>query len=627
MFFCMGPKKHYICKFKRGGRPPALQRKNVVYLKDLLRIALVSVGVVSCGNENYKPLAPEPSDTPVEVVLAMGNGSRTRTVYDADDKNFVWQTGDKIAVWAKNQAGAYSLDGQTFSLLAKGLDRSNAYFTATLQTPMEEGTYSYYMTYPLPESVNGTAVQFKVPEVQDGAASGGVDIIVAEPVSGPALSPIVEASPIMPDNVLNVKMKHMLHFLRFYIPEGWNILGEPVTRIEFAMPQAVAGTVSVDVSDASTAKLGGGVDGMTLELKDPIDESADGTKSAVAGIFPPQTAYSAGDQMNVAIYSENKWASINPMSLDGRVFAAGHVTPVPLKPVEARQLYKLRFTLASNNLGEDPYNIKLSLPEGVNWPGSTSNELGFDGTHGGLIKVGDTFIMETKDEAAFRALSSQPLTVNYESESALVTETLSIGDLASASNATCSLNCPYLLFEDFSGVESFNSDDEYKTSSAGSKSPHVFLNGWSAARAGAQAGTAIRIACRREFLANDYTARADSPFLSGLKNEKTVNLDVEYDYSMDRAGTPKIYQTVYFGYITTSANLKSGDATGTFPNSFELNETTGSYTNINHTANASLLDVKAPLRLSWRTVTEANYGMNNNTCWLYLDNIKVKIKK
>ena len=595
------------------------------------------MSVASCGNESYEAFVPESYDSPVEVALAMGDGSRTRTAYDADQKGFVWTPGDKIAVWAKNQAGTYSLDGQTFSLLARGLSNVRACFTATLPAPMDEGTYSYYMTYPLPESVSGTSAEFKVPEVQNGAASDGVDIIVAEPVDGPALSPIVEASPIMPDNVLNVKMKHLLHFLRFYIPEGMNALGEPVNRIEFTMPQAIAGKVAVDVTDASAATLSEGVSGMILNLKSPIDESADGTEAAVAGIFPPKAAYSAVDQMNVSIYSENKWASLNPISLNGRTFDAGHVTPVPLRPAEAKQLYKLRFTLASNNLGEDPYNIRLSLPEGVNWPGSSSNVLGFDGTHNGLIKVGDTFVFETKDEAEFRVLSSQPLTVSYESESALVTENLALGNLASVSNATCSLNCPYLFFEDFSEVKDINSDDDYSMSSPGSKDPVTFLDGWSAARVGAQAGTAIRLACRRETSA-DYPARADSPVLSGLKDGVTVSLEVDFDYSMDREGyatwpftAPEISQTVHIGYITTTKALKSGDSTGDFPVDFTVNETTGSYTNINHSYNTVLTDVQykanAPLRLSLRTTPEHKAGTSNNTCWLYIDNIKVKIKK
>lgn len=497
------------------------------------------------------------------------------------------------------------------------------------------------MTYPLPESMGGMTATFTVPSVQDGTASDGVDIIVAEPISGPALEPVKEAAPIVSDDVLNVRMRHLLHFLRFYIPEGNNLLGEPVKRIEVTMPQAVAGKVSVDVTDASTVSFGEGVNGLTLELRNPIDESADGTEVAVAGIFPPRMAYSAGDRITVDAYSENKCASVS-FSLAGRDFAAGHTTKVPLKMTEAKPIeYELKFMLASNNLGEDVQDIRITLPDDAVWPGLSSSELRIDGGNDGLVRIGDTYVFRTKDKAFFKGLSSKRLAVTYESESAVVSETVTLGDLSSSIRGECELNCPYLFFEDFSWVEGFNSNDEYGWSSPGSFSPHLFApytinaenpwspekGGWSAARAGAQDGTAIRIACRRETRLANYSARADSPFLSGLKDGKTVNLDITYDYSMGREGTPKIAQTVYFGYITTSKNPSSGDETGTFPESFKINETTGSYTNINHTANTLLKGVSAPLRLSWRTMPDKDWGANNNTCWLYIDNIKVKIKK
>ena len=380
---------------------------------------------------------------------------------------------------------------------------------------------------------------------------------------------------------------------------------------------------------------------MTLELRNPIDESADGTEVAVAGIFPPRMAYSAGDRITVDAYSENKCASVS-FSLAGRDFAAGHTTKVPLKMTEAKPIeYELKFMLASNNLGEDVQDIRITLPDDAVWPGLSSSELRIDGGNDGLVRIGDTYVFRTKDKAFFKGLSSKLLAVTYESESAVVSETVTLGDFSSSIRGECELNCPYLFFEDFSWVEGFNSNDEYGWSSPGSFSPHLFApytidaenpwspekGGWSAARAGAQAGTAIRIACRRETRLANYSARADSPFLSGLKDGKTVNLDITYDYSMGREGTPKIAQTVYFGYITTSKNPSSGDETGTFPESFKINETTGSYTNINHTANTLLKGVGAPLRLSWRTMPDKDWGANNNTCWLYIDNIKVKIKK
>lgn len=612
-----------------------------MYLKTILRIILVSAGVALCGCGDFESTESEMISSSVNVVFAVGNTPRTRTEYDVETKRFVWNDGDKIAVWAKSPDGSYALDNQAFRLMAVASDKSEAYFTATLQSPMAEGTYSYYMTYPLPESMGGMTATFTVPSVQDGTASDGVDIIVAEPISGPALEPVKEAAPIVSDDVLNVRMRHLLHFLRFYIPEGNNLLGEPVKRIEFTMPRAVAGNVSVDVTDASTVSFGEGVNGLTLELRNPIDESADGTEVAVAGIFPPRMAYSAGDRITVDAYSENKCASVS-FSLAGRDFAAGHTTKVPLKMTEAKPIeYELKFMLASNNLGEDVQDIRITLPDDAVWPGLSSSELRIDSGNDGLVRIGDTYVFRTKDKAFFKGLSSKRLAVTYESESAVVSETVTLGDFSSSIRGECELNCPYLFFEDFSWVEGFNSNDEYGWSSPGSFSPHLFApytidaenpwspekGGWSAARAGAQAGTAIRIACRRETRLANYSARADSPFLSGLKDGKTVNLDITYDYSMGREGTPKIAQTVYFGYITTSKNPSSGDETGTFPESFKINETTGSYTNINHTANTLLKGVGAPLRLSWRTMPDKDWGANNNTCWLYIDNIKVKIAK
>ena len=566
-----------------------------------------------CGCGDFESTESEMIPSSVNVVFAVGNTPRMRTEYDVETKRFVWKTGDEVAVWAKSSAGAFALGKQTFRLLASGAghqsagepDNSAAYFTSTLPSPMDDGIYSYYMTYPVPESVGGTTATFTVPDVQDGVASGGVDILVAGPVSGPALSAVGEGVPVDDDNLLRVKMRHLLHFLRFYIPEGQN------------------------------------VNGLTLELRNPIDESADGTEVAVAGIFPPRMAYSAGDRITVDAYSENKCASVS-FSLAGRDFAAGHTTKVPLKMTEAKPIeYELKFMLASNNLGEDVQDIRITLPDDAVWPGLSSSELRIDGGNDGFVRIGDTYVFRTKDKAFFKGLSSKRLAVTYESESSVVSETVTLGDFSSSIRGECELNCPYLFFEDFSWVEGFNSNDEYGWSSPGSFSPHLFApytinaenpwspekGGWSAARAGAQAGTAIRIACRRETGLANYPARADSPYLTGLKEGKTVNLEIAYDYSMNREGDPSISQTVYFGYITTGDTYKSGDSNGTFPVKFSVKETTGSYTNINHTADATLTGVKSPLRLSWRTVPQTNWGANNNTCWLYIDNIKVKIKK
>lgn len=551
----------------------------------------------------------------------------------ADGLHFLWDEGDEISLWAKASDGSYTLENQTFKNFASpDNSRSTAYFGTTLPSPMPEGTYTYYISYPKPLSASGTTVRYEVPKIQNGDVSGGLDITVAEPVTGPELKAAPEAGPV--EEPLKVRMKHLLHFLRFYIPEGNDEMEGAVERIEFTMPQTVAGELDVDVSSAGANPVGEGSTGITMKLRTPLEaSSADSKQSAVAAIIPPQTPYGAGESMQVTIYSANKYSKLN-FDLAGRTFDPGHITGVPLKPgaVLDRPQFPVNFTLTSNNLGEDIQNITLTLPEGVNWPGTMSNVYKYSKSDGTLLAIGDSFKIHTVEEEEFKAISKQKVAIRFESENAVLHDTLAIADLSTAVSASLSLDCPYLFFEDFSGVEDFSSNDKYSGSSAGSFSPYTFLDGWSAARAGAQAGTAIRLACRRETALANYPARADSPFLTGLKEGKTVNLSVKFEYSMGRqeftiGKNPEVSQTVYLGFIKVSDNYESGSDKGEYPTSFDVNETTGSYTNINHAYNGELNDVGAPLRLSWRTVPETSGAAGNSTCWLYLDNIKVKIKK
>ena len=81
------------------------------------------------------------------------------------------------------------------------------------------------------------------------------------------------------------------------------------------------------------------------------------------------------------------------------------------------------------------------------------------------------------------------------------------------------------------------------------------------------------------------------------------------------------------GWTTETGALKSGSESGTFPASFYINETTGSYTNIDKTYELVLDDMDSSKRLSIRTAPEHNWLGTNGTYWLYIDNIKVTITK
>jgi len=292
---------------------------------------------------------------------------------------------------------------------------------------------------------------------------------------------------------------------------------------------------------------------------------------------------------------------------------------------------RLFFTLASNPIGEDIQTITLTAPSGCTWGTSGSSTFTYAPAEG-RIKVGDTFYTEFYDFDQFGSFSGKDVTVTFDSEHVRMTQTVNVGNLSGKVSANLALNVPWLLYEDFSGVETFSSDDEYKTSKAGTYSPHTFLNGWAGARAGAEAGKCIRIACRRETSAR-YDARVDSaPLKATFK--KATNLSVEFDYGANNkfGGIPLVVdgnvgQDCKIGYITTTSNYKSGDTDGTYEHSFYIKEYSGTYDNVPNNDCYILHNVPAGdvVRISWRTVIEDQAGLTNTTAWLYLDNIKVKI--
>ena len=570
----------------------------------------------------------KPADGPVRVAFALSDED-TKTVLEPGSGFFSWETDDRIAVWAYDASGSSVLESQPFTLLARGNSNRRAYFTSVLPSAMTEGDYSYYLAYPYPESISGTTAVFTLPSVQDGKASGGTGICVSDRVAAGALQPFDETAPVDQTLSFNAGLRHILHYLRFYVPEGCNILGEPIKSIEFTMPQPTAGEVHVNVLDRS-ASLSGGGNKIKLDLEERLAEN----EFAAAGIFPPQSTYAEGDYMNIRVFSENAYSDLEPISLAGRNFQAGHITSVPMR-ITSIGIYNIYFSFVSNNLGEEVQKITVSLPSPITSDGVSRRDFVFSHEDGSAISLGETFRISTIEAAEFAALSSLSASVTYESENAIVSETINFPAFGQ-SDTSCSftLNCPYLLFEDFSTLEAFSSNDDYKISSTGNKDGVKLTNvanvanGWTAARAGGEARTAIRLAARRESVAR-YPARCDSPQLTGIKKGHNVSLKLSFDYSMDRQelGSSKVGQTVYVGWTTETGALSSSSESGTFPASFYINETAGSYTNIDKTYELVLNDMDSSKRLSIRTNTEFNLSPNNSTCWLYIDNIKVTITK
>ena len=550
--------------------------------------------------------------------------SRTRTSLDASSGLFSWEESDKISLWAKDAGGEFVLNAQEFSVSALGYGTGQAYFTSTIAAPMAEGDYSYFICYPLPTSVQDNNLTFMLDAVQDGKAGNGSGICLSGWTAGPALPRVDISAPLGESAMPRAGMHHILHYLKFYIPQGCNLLGEEIESLEFTMPQAVAGTVTVDLTDGS-ASLSDAVSTVSIEPQSPFGEES----YVSAAIYPPSVAYGEHDVMNVSLYSANHYSDLTPIILNGRTFPAGHITGVPLRPYEIKDYFSLTFTLAGNNLGQDVQKLTLTLPEGVNWPDSGSNVLEYADADGSLFLVGESFRLSTRSRSAFSALSGQSVSVSYESADAIVSETLILPDLSSAVSAGAELHCPYLLFEDFSGIVSFNSGDKHSASNLGDKSPYTFGDGWSVARAGGSEGKAVRMAAHREWMAT-YDSRCDSAPLRGIKDGSSVDVVLTFNYSMNReegglGSAPKLGATVHVGWNDNLDGISSDNTSGTFVESFHVNENTGSYDYIDKEHSTAIPGMTNARRISWREVADGTSGTSNGTYWLYLDNVRVSI--
>ena len=551
----------------------------------------------------------------------------TRTMMNPDGLTASWEKGDRIAVWAKNSAGEYTLNNTHFSVY--GADGARAFFTATIDASMPEDRYTYFATYPVPESVSLTKATFTIPSIQDGKVSGGADIMIANPLLHGPLDEVQELSDY---TKLGMSMEHILHQFRLYLPEGEDKLGgEAIVKMVLTFPKPVAGKLVADFTDTgAAAEFSGEEKSITLKLSEPlVNSTSSERKYAMAAFFP--SSFEASESINIKIYTETKIANAYPVNLEGRTFAAGHSTPVRLSFSDIQEYGRLRFTVSSNNLGENANAVRLTAPQGCTWgDGSTIYEY----RPGHEITTGETFEIPFENLDTFRTFSGKDVTVTFDTEHVDATQTVRVPDLTTLNFAEISAGLPYLLYEDFSGVESFNSGDNYAMSNAGSKSPKSFLNGWTGGRVGAEAGMCIRIACRRE-TSKGYDARVDSAPIISLK--KSTDIKVSYDYGVNNKyggiaiiTDGNVGQNVYIGYVTDTKGYSSGDDSGTFEsdNTFYAKEYTGSYTS---TPNSDTRIIhSAPtgvLRITWRSVAEYQAGTTNTTCWLYLDNIKVQIAK
>ena len=573
-------------------------------------LSALSLLLVSC--EQFETPTINAPDGKVRVTIKSGS-PQSRTSVAENGLSTTWCNDDQIAVWASN-GSANVLNAQPFKVF---YSQGNYTEFTTDITPMGDGTFTYYATHPLPATISGTTATFPIESVQQGSFDGTNDILVAYPASGLALE--------NEDAEVSLTFKHKMHTLRMFVPDDVEGMGEPIRRIDITFPTPVVGDVSVDYTSATApATLANGSNTVSVEIPEGLSASSEeARKYAYAIVFP--ATMNESDQITFTVSTDN-YRSVQ--SFGARSLSEGGSTPVRLTcSPDNRTL--LRFTIKDNFLGENPTKVTFTaaIGEAVADCATTFDKFGY-------------YDLDVTD---LEGLAGQPITVTYESESAIVTQSLTLPNYEAGKLTKVDLTVPYLLYEDFSGMSAFENNTyefgafNYNPSAISLDS--YGLAGWSGARIGGGANTNIRIACRYESgigVAASYKGRCDSRPLSQIKEGKSVKLNVSYNYAADLHEEMGSGGSVTFwaGTTTTSGNIKGDVGITNVVLGESVLATDGPmakgswYGNTPHTQTYTVSGCGSTTRLSWRVGTNRGGSIaGRGYYWLYIDNVKVSIAK
>ena len=574
---------------------------------------------------------PVPERGPVTVGFGVGS---TKVSIDAGSAILDWEEGDALSVWAEDSQGGTALDASTFRLAA--CNGSMAYFTSQLPSPMPEDSYIYRCLYPQAQTLENGLACYTVGTQQ---YQGSEPCVLWGEASHGALTPIDENLPVDDKALMSLRMSSLLHYFRFFIPEGSDLLGEPVQKIKFTMPQRVAGTIKVDPDSGTISQIDSPVSEIVLDELSLTEGSY-----ALAAIIPPGQAYAEGQTMSITLYGSDKFATIEPLVLTGRDFKAGHMTSVAMRANQLHDFYRLRFNYESNLLGEDLQSITLSLEDGSNWPETDSPKLVFANRDGSTLSVGQSLDIAFENKDNYLSLNGKNILVTYESENALIQKNVTLSIDAGSLSSTSSLACPYLFSEDFSNASiGFNTNNgdhsasgDYKDTIEGTD---YGLPGWTANQAAVleESGNkamAIRHLNETYGLQGTYRGRVDSAPLAHIKEGKSVKVRVSFNYTgYSKERTPQISygwdttQGAVVGYYQAgSAAIKGGALIANLAGEKVSAPKNGSVANPNEAASFEIPDCTSLTRLAWDCYG-ANSGTGTTQEWIFIDNIIVQIIK
>lgn len=561
-----------------------------------------------------------PAPQTIEASVGIELPDDTRTSLGDDGMTTRWSAGDNIALWARDAAGQYSIEAARFSLRHFSPDYSTALFTGRI-TPMEQDSYDYFMIYPVPASTEGTTASYDIPAVQDGTYDSSCDIMIASPVvAGEALTDERTAN-------ISTTMHHMMHAVRITIPENRNLFGQRFTRLEMTFPYPVTGRVTYDVTRPDQAPAVSG-ESNTLVIENA--EGFDAGDTLWAFVLPSSTPVDGEISYMVSNDRSRSESAVYGVKLDTR---PGHVTPIKMTIPQLYKYTSIEFRIGENHLGEDFNTLSI-------YDASGTLVATFPRSDSGVYK------MEYYGDFDRTDWSGTDFTLTFDSPHAIVSTAVNVGTIEPYRRHLLDTAVPYLFEEDFDSIADFSDGhDNYATGGVNSDTytsskmlDEYGLNGWSGSRigAGGTAGKSIRVSCRTQCtLFNNkyrYHGRLDSPRLTALKDGVSVDLEVTVDYAGGYVGNSSITPIAAYGYDTSSAGAIDSKQHDTAwyiggATAFPTLTLDGSFDAVPYTLTYTITGGSNIHRLSWEVGSVGYANTTNGNYWLYLDNIRVKIKQ